>query len=103
MKKTSILLQWLVVLALAGLAAYPFIKGRPRPERRPETWRSWQGFMALSYAGIGEGAPEAYPTPERVAEQLAALHAAGYRTITPADALAFLAGRHPLLPEQAFE
>lgn len=100
MKKTSILLQWLVVLALAGLAAYPFIKGRPRPERRPETWRSWQGFMALSYAGIGEGSPEAYPTPERVAEQLAALHAAGYRTITPADALAFLAGRHPL-PDKA--
>ena len=96
MKKLSILLQWLVVVALVGLSAYPFIKGRPRPERRPETWRGWHGFMALSYAGIGEGSPEVYPTPERVAEQLAALRAAGYRTITPADALAFLAGRRPL-------
>ena len=100
MKKLSILLQWLVVLALAGLSAYPFIKGRPLPERRPETWRGWHGFMALSYAGIGEGAPETYPAPERVAEQLAALRAAGYRTITPADALAFLEGRHPL-PDKA--
>ncbi len=99
MKKLSILLQWLVVLALAGVAVYPFIKGRPQPERRPETWRGWQGFMALSYAGIGEGSPEVYPTPDRVAEQLAALHAAGYRTITPADALAFLEGRHPLPPK----
>lgn len=96
MKKLSILLQWLVVLALAGLAAYPFIKGRPRPERRPETWRGWHGFMALSYAGIGEGDPEVYPAPKRVAEQLAALRAAGYRTITPADALAFLEDRRPL-------
>ncbi|MGD9611635.1 MAG: hypothetical protein AB7V22_01890 [Kiritimatiellia bacterium] len=96
MKKLSLLVQWLVVLALAGLAAYPFIKGRPLPERRPKTWRGWQGFMVLSYAGIGEGSPEAYPTPERAAEQLVALHAAGYRTITPADALGFLEGRHPL-------
>ncbi|MGD9780645.1 MAG: hypothetical protein AB7V14_00680 [Kiritimatiellia bacterium] len=96
MKKLSILFQWLVVLALAGLAAYPFIKGRPLPERRPETWRDWHGFMALSYAGIGEGDPEVYPMPKRVEEQLAALHAAGYRTITPADALAFLEDRRPL-------
>lgn len=100
MKKLSILLQWLVVLALVGLAALPFIKGRPLPERRPETWRGWHGFMVLSYAGIGQGAPEVYPTPERMGEQLAALHAAGYRTITPADALAFLEDRRPL-PEKA--
>jgi len=99
MKKLSIALQWLVVAALAALALQPFIKGRPLPERQPETWRNWQGFMALSYAGVGIGAPETYPTPTRMAEQLAALHAAGYRTITPADALAFLEGRRPLPPK----
>lgn len=100
MKRLSIAIQWLVVLAFAGLAAYPFLKGRPLPERRPETWRNWQGFMALSYAGIGKGSPEIYPSPERLAEQLETLHAAGYRTITPNDAVAFLAGRHPL-PDKA--
>lgn len=99
MKKLSIALQWLVVAALAALALQPFIKGRPLPERQPETWRNWQGFMALSYAGVGIGEPETYPTPTRMAEQLAALHAAGYRTITPADALAFLEGRRPLPPK----
>ena len=96
MKKISIFLQWLVVLGVLALVAYPFVKGRPRPDRQPETWRGWQGFMALSYAGIGKGDPAVYPSPERLAEQLEALQAAGYRTITPEDALAFLQGRSPL-------
>ena len=96
MKKLSILVQWLVILGIAALVAYPFVKGRPRPDRRPEEWRSWRGFMALSYAGIGKGDPKAYPSPERLEEQLAALHAAGYRTITPEDALAFLREQAPL-------
>ena len=96
MKKLSIAIQWLVVLGIAALGAYPFVKGRPVPDRHPETWRSWQGFMALSYSGIGKGHPDAYPSPERLAEQLEALHAAGYRTITPEDALAFLREKSPL-------
>lgn len=96
MKKLSILVQWLVILGIAALVAYPFVKGRPVPDRQPESWRSWQGFMALSYAGIGKGDPTAYPSPERLAEQLEALHAAGYRTITPEDALAFLREQAPL-------
>ena len=58
MRKFFIALQWLLVLGLAGFVASAFLKGRPRPERQPETWRSWQGFMALSYAGIGEGDPD---------------------------------------------
>ena len=57
MRKLSVALQWLLVLGLAGFAASALLKGRPRPERQPETWRSWQGFMALSYAGIGEADP----------------------------------------------
>ena len=96
MKKLSIFIQWLVVLGIAALVAYPFVKGRPVPDRHPENWRGWQGFMALSYPGIGKGDPAVYPTPERLAEQLEALHAAGYRTITPEDALAFLHGSAPL-------
>ena len=96
MKKFSIWIQWLIVLGLAGFVAYPFLKGRPKPERHPETWRSWEGFMALSYPGIGEGNSEVYPTPAKLRQQLKALHAAGYRTITPDDALAFLEGKSPL-------
>lgn len=96
MRKISVGLQWLLVLGLAGFAASAFLKGRPLPERAPETWRSWQGFMALSYAGIGAGAPDVYPSPAKLRQQLEALHAAGYRTIAPEDALAFLQGQAPL-------
>lgn len=96
MKRISIGLQWLLVLGLAGFAGSTLLKGRPQPERQPETWRSWQGFMALSYAGIGEGDPAVYPSPAQLRQQLEALHAAGYRTITPEDALAFLQGQAPL-------
>ena len=96
MKKISVGLQWLLVLGLAGFVASAFLKGRPRPERQPETWRSWQGFMALSYAGIGEGDPDTYPSPAKLRQQLEALRAAGYCTITPEDALAFLQGQAPL-------
>ena len=99
MKKLSIAIQWLVIFGLAAVVAWPFIKGRPVPDRHPENWRSWQGFMVLSYAGIGKGDPEVYPSPERLAEQVEALHAAGYRTITPADALAFLREEAPLPPK----
>lgn len=99
MKKLSVALQWLVILGIAALVAYPFVKGRPVPDRHPEDWRSWQGFMALSYAGIGKGDPQVYPSPERLAEQLEALRAAGYRTITPEDALAFLREQAPLPPK----
>jgi peptidoglycan/xylan/chitin deacetylase (PgdA/CDA1 family) len=56
--------------------------------------------MTLSWAGIGRGDDPRYPSPERLADQLAALREAGYRTIRPADAAAFLAGRAPL-PERA--
>ena len=100
MKKLSIAIQWLVILGIVALVAWPFIKGRPVPDRQPQNWRNWQGFMVLSYAGIGKGDPKVYPTPEQLAEQLDALHAAGYRTITPEDALAFLREQAPL-PDKA--
>lgn len=96
MKKLSILVQWFLVLGFLGFAAYTLLKGRPVPDRQPESWRGWQGFMALSYPGIGTGDPNVFTSPARLLEQLDALHAAGYRTITPEDALAFLNEGAPL-------
>ena len=96
MKKLSILLQWLVVLGFLGFAAYALLKGRPVPDRQPASWRGWQGFMALSYPGIEKGNSDVYTSPARLQQQLEALHAAGYRAITPEDALAFLKEGSPL-------
>lgn len=96
MKKISILVQWLVVLGFLGFAAYALLKGRPVPDRQPASWRGWQGFMALSYPGIEKGDSDVYTSPARLLEQMEALHAAGYRAITPEDALAFLKEGAPL-------
>jgi len=96
MKKLSLFIQWLLVLAFLVFAATALLKGKPVPDRHPETWRSWQGFMALSYPGIGTGDSEVYTTPKRLLQQLVALREAGYHTITPEDALAFLKEDAPL-------
>ncbi len=98
--KLFIAIQWIGAAGLVALVVYALARPKPQPEYAPETWRNWSGFMTLSWAGIGRGDDPRYPSPERLADQLAALREAGYRTIRPADAAAFLAGRAPL-PERA--
>ncbi len=100
MKKISIAVQWMVLIALVGFGVYAFLRPAPKPEYEPETWNSWNGFLALSYAGVGRRDEPQYPSPERLADQLSALKSAGYKTITPEDAMLFIRGRSPL-PERA--
>jgi len=99
-KKLFVLAQWLVVALLAGFIAWAVFRPKPEPDYQPETWRSWDGFMAISYAGIARHASEQYPAPAQLAGHLRALRDAGYQPIRPEDAAAFLAGRSPL-PERA--
>jgi len=99
MKKLSIFIQWLLVLGFLGFAVHALLKGQPLPDRQPKAWRDWQGFMAISYPGIGTGDSKIYTTPKKLQQQLEALHAAGYRTITLEDALAFLKEKAPLPPK----
>ncbi|OQA29229.1 MAG: Poly-beta-1,6-N-acetyl-D-glucosamine N-deacetylase precursor [Verrucomicrobia bacterium ADurb.Bin345] len=100
MKKLFIIVQWLVVLLLAGFAAWVSLKPSPQPAYHPDEWHSWNGFMAISYAGIGRHTSERYPSPAKLAEHMRALSENGYQPIRPEDAAAFLAGRAPL-PERA--
>ncbi|MBP7275704.1 MAG: polysaccharide deacetylase family protein [Kiritimatiellae bacterium] len=98
MKKImSYLLQWLVLIALAVPVGRAAFRRAPPPETKAEDWRNWEGFHVLSYAGLArhDTDPE-YATSDRLGEHLAALRKAGYRTISPAEAEAFLAGRAPL-------
>lgn len=98
MKKfISYLLQWLVLIALALPVGMAVFRRVPPPEAGADDGRNWEGFHVLTYAGLARrGTDPQYPTSERLGEHLAALRNAGYRTISPAEAEAFLAGRAPM-------
>ena len=48
MKRLSIVLQWLVVAAVAAAAAGLALRPVPRPAYAPATWRHWEGLTILS-------------------------------------------------------
>lgn len=100
MKKLFHLVQWAVVIAVLIFTVRTLTRPVPPPDYRPETWSSWQGFYVLSFAGISRDDHPDYVAPARLAEHLQALREAGYQTIFPEDALAFLDGHHAL-PEKA--
>ncbi len=100
MKTCSIVLQWLVVIALLGFVGYIGLRPPPQPDYAPETWKSWSGVTVLSYAGIARHDTPVYPSVKRLEAQLTALRDAGYRTVRPEDVRAFLDARAPL-PDKA--
>lgn len=100
-RKLFVMVQWVALAALVGWLAKALLTPTPEPVYAPETWHHWRGFTALSYGGVAKGGDDPrYPSPRRLNEHLEALEAAGYRTITPTDALRFLRGEAPL-PERA--
>ncbi len=99
MKKLSILIQWILVAGFLGFAIYALLRERPVPVRDTASWRGWKGFMAISYPGLDAKESDVYTTPKQLEHHLQALQAAGYRTITPEDALAFLREDAPLPPK----
>ncbi|HNX33757.1 MAG TPA: hypothetical protein PKM57_03965 [Kiritimatiellia bacterium] len=100
MKKLSIAVQWLVLVALVALTAYVIFRPTPQPDYAPETWQDWNGVTVLSYAGIARHESPVYPSVKRLEAQLAALRDDGYRTVRPEDVRAYLEERAPL-PKKA--
>ena len=96
----SISAQWLFLAAIAAGVTYSVLQPVPPQDYHPESWRSWRGFIAVSYAGVGSKASGRYASSQTLADQLDALVAAGYKTITPDDAADYLEGKRPL-PEKA--
>jgi hypothetical protein len=96
MKKLSVFLQWVLVVGVLAGILYAAFKPTPQPDYQPAAWKSWEGFLVLSYAGITKSKEADYVSPARLREQLLALKAAGYQTIKLADALVFLQGKGPL-------
>jgi hypothetical protein len=99
MKKLSILIQWVLVAGFLGFAVYALLQKRPVPVRNTASWRGWQGFMTLAYPGLDANESDMYTTPKQLERHLQALQEAGYRTITPEDALAFIKEEAPLPPK----
>lgn len=100
MKRVINLIQWLVFAVLVVGAIWLVFRPSPPLDYKPETWSNWDGFMTISYAGVTHSENTIYPSSKTLLAHMDALRAAGYRTITTEDALAFLEGRAPL-PEKA--
>ncbi len=96
MKRVFNILQWVVFAGLAAVVIWLMVRPAPPLEYTPEEWSNWDGFMTLSYAGVTRSENTLYPSSKTLLAHLEALRTAGYRTITTADALAFLEGRAPL-------
>ncbi len=100
MKRWLNFTQWLVFAVLVAVILWLVFRPAPPVEYKPEVWSNWEGFMAISYAGVTRGENTIYPSSQTLLDHLGALRAAGYHTITTEDALAFLEGRAPL-PDMA--
>lgn len=100
MKNLFNMLQWAALIALVFLLVRSLTRPIPEPDYDPGRWNAWQGFYAISYAGVTRRTGPDYVTSPQLASHLHALREAGYKTITPEDVEAFLDGRSPL-PERA--
>ena len=96
MKRWINFAQWLALVALAAGVVWMVVKPPPPVDYAPETWSNWDGFMAISYAGVSRNDSSLYPSSKTLAGHFEALQAAGYHTVTPDDTLAFLERREPL-------
>ncbi len=90
------MVQWLLIIAIVATCLRVFFRPVPAPDRRPENWRSWDGFYALSYGSIMHGATGAEVSPELLKEHFAALRNAGYETVNPEDLGRYADGNHAL-------
>jgi peptidoglycan/xylan/chitin deacetylase (PgdA/CDA1 family) len=100
MRRIFIILQLFLVAALITFVIYIYLKPEPPLDYNPASWHSRQGFFALSYTGIDKKGEEGYISRKLLKDHLSALKEAGYKTVTPEDALAYLRKEAPL-PDKA--
>ncbi len=86
------LLFFLLVNALLSINSYR------EPDR--SEWKNREGFVAISYFGVGRKGTNELMAKERLGEQLRALYERGYETVSQSDILAFYKEGKPL-PEKA--
>ncbi|GAA0361712.1 polysaccharide deacetylase family protein [Bacillus horti] len=87
-----IVLVWLIVQALFHFKSYE------EPDR--SMWTNDQGFVALTYFGVGRTGTPKHVARAELDQQLQALYDQGYQSISQEDILQFYADGSPL-PEKA--
>jgi cell division septation protein DedD len=100
MKKIIIWLQIIAVIVIVLLVLYNQFKPVPAPDYTPSRWRSWDGFLAISFSGISNKKGKGNINRKKLYEELTALKKAGYKTISPKDIVNFLNKKHAL-PKKA--
>ena len=100
MRRLFIAVQFIILGFICIWVIYYVIRPVGKPDLNRDTWQSWAGFYAISYQGISKEEGPQYVSRKGLSDHLNALREAGFHTITPEDAAAFLAGRKPL-PEKA--
>ncbi|EFL50541.1 conserved hypothetical protein [Solidesulfovibrio fructosivorans JJ]] len=102
MKKFLRYLFQYAILAVAGFFVYQTaFKREAPPAFHRDQWTQREGFMAISYGGLSlDEGPGTLTSKNRLREQLSALAAAGYRTITTKDVKNFYDANGPL-PDKA--
>ncbi|OPY71247.1 MAG: hypothetical protein A4E62_01383 [Syntrophorhabdus sp. PtaU1.Bin002] len=100
MKKTFIIAQFVLLFMVCGGIFWSAFKPAPKPDYNTTEWSSWKGFFVLSYQGISKKDGAEHVSAKQLGKQLEALKKAGFHTITPNDAAAFLEGKAPL-PQKA--
>ncbi len=99
-KRIRVLLQAAILLILGTLLYHVVIDVRTYEEPDKSAWNQKQGFIALSYFGVGRNGTAKLVAKSQLDEQLKALHDQGYRTISQQDIQDFYAKGTPL-PDKA--
>lgn len=99
-KAYKVAVQIVIVAVLAGLIVKALftLNGYDEPDR--SQWNSRNGFVAVSYFGVGRNGTSELIAKDKLEEQLKALYEQGYMTISQDDVLAYYNEGKPL-PEKA--
>ena len=73
MKKIIIWLQIIAVIVIVLLVLYNQFKPVPAPDYTPSRWRSWDGFLAISFSGISNKKGKGNINRKKLYEELTAL------------------------------
>ena len=98
-KRLFIIAQIIFFLGILFFMLYREFKPPAPLDYNPKSWRSREGFLAISFSDISNKGKE-HISRKTLLEQLSRLQKAGYKTITPEDIVNFYEKKTPL-PKKA--
>ncbi|MGG6311307.1 polysaccharide deacetylase [Paenibacillus macerans] len=99
-KRIRVILQAAILLVLGTVLYHAVFDVKQYVEPDKAAWSQKQGFIALSYFGVGRNGTAKLVAKRQLDKQLEALHDQGYRTISQQDIIDFYEKGAPL-PDRA--